>query len=213
MRWETKTGQLIGYTSEKQLEYEERVLMDIVAETEGSPRRTRQTDESWLKNSDAVGMWWVSGGYISMKGNIDTLEHAIQSGKAGAELAKNFAPPLVEEYGEIGWIQSVDFGHGAYLEFLINFDPDDDYQTADQCAIASYKQDIAQRCYNMFPVMGYGPVGLSGPAYDNYHLMLSKVKRTFDPNNISNPPRPLDVDEAIENHCPWIEKNWKTTKL
>jgi hypothetical protein len=27
-----------------------------------------------------------------------------------------------------------------------------------------------------------------GPTFDNVHLIMKKIKRTFDPNNISNPP-------------------------
>ncbi len=57
---------LVGYTSEEHLEYDERVMTDIVRELGGEPRQTRPTDESWFKNADSAGMWSMTGGYISV---------------------------------------------------------------------------------------------------------------------------------------------------
>ena len=48
---------LIGFTSEEQMEYDERVVTDIMTELGGIPRPTKPSDESWLKNADSAGMW------------------------------------------------------------------------------------------------------------------------------------------------------------
>lgn len=200
---------LIGYTSEKQLEYEERVLQDIVAETGGQFRRTRQSDESWIKNADSVAMWWIAGGYISTKFGWDSLDHAYKVGKAAAELKAKFIPPLVDEYGETGWFQATDLGHGGYLEFLVNWDPRDpkNSQKADQHYIASLKQDIEKGFYCCLQ-MSWAPASLTGVAYDNHNQLLLKLKQAFDPQSVSNPPRPLEMDEQIDKYCPWIKRDW-----
>jgi FAD/FMN-containing dehydrogenase len=202
---------LIGYTSEKQLEYEERVLEDILAETGGTLRRARQTDESWLKNADSSGMWWSAGGYWSVKFNTESLDHALKSNQDAAILKKEFVPPLVDDYGDPGWFQVSDYGHNAYNEFLTEYDPRDpeDRHAVDRWFIAAIKQDINEGCYSGLQG-SLTPLGLLGPGYDNHHLLLRKIKWAFDPNFVSNPPRPFEVDEQIEKYCPWVGKDWET---
>jgi FAD/FMN-containing dehydrogenase len=200
---------IIGYTSEKQLEYEERVLTDIVTETGGTLRRTRQTDESWIKNADSVGMWWSAGGYISVKINVDCLDHALKSGWDAAALKKEYLRWQVDDYGDPGWFQMSEFGHHGYNEFLTEFDP---YQEqampkVDEWYVEAVKQDIREGCYSGMQ-MNYGPVELVGPAYGDHHLMLKELKALFDPNNVSNPPRPFDFDENLERYCPHVKRDW-----
>jgi hypothetical protein len=72
---------LIGYTSEEQLQYEERVLQDIISELGGEFRKTRPTDESWIKNADSAGMWMMTGGYMSNTAGVDSLRICEETGK------------------------------------------------------------------------------------------------------------------------------------
>jgi hypothetical protein len=37
-----------------------------------------------------------------------------------------------------------------------------------------------------------------GPTFDNVHLIMKKIKRTFDPNNLSNPPYATRPDVLSE---------------
>jgi hypothetical protein len=200
----------IGYTSEKQLEYEERVLTDIVEETGGTLRRTRQTDESWIKNADSAGMWWSAGGYISVKINVDCLDHALKSGRDAANLKKTFLKGMVDDYGDPGWFQISSFGHEGYNEFLSEFDSSSDPETThriDNWYVEAVKQDVKEGCYSGMQ-MSYGPMGITGPAYGDYHIMVRELKEMFDPEYLSNPPRPFDFDEKIERECPWVKKDW-----
>lgn len=200
----------IGYTSEKQLDYEERVLSDIIAETGGTLRRTKQTDESWIKNADSAGMWWSAGGYISVKINVDCLDHALKSGRDAANLKKKFLDGVVNDYGDPGWFQISSFGHEGYNEFLVEYDASSDPKTSqrvDNFYVDAIKQDVKEGCYSGMQ-MSYGPIGVLGPAYSDHHLILKAVKDLFDPNWVSNPPRPFDFDDKVGNHCPWIKKDW-----
>ncbi len=186
------------------------MLSDIIAETGGQLRRAMQTDASWIKNADSVSMWWSAGGYISVKFSQETLDHCIKSGQEAAELKKKFVPPVVDDYGDPGWFQIIEFGHTGYNEFLTEFDAvtnPEDAKMIDQCYVSAIKQDVEGGFYNSWQT-SLGPLGLMGPAYDNHHVLLSKLKKLFDPNNVSNPPRPFDFDENIEKHAPWVEAHW-----
>ncbi|MFC2022566.1 FAD-binding oxidoreductase, partial [Chloroflexota bacterium] len=105
---------LIAFTSDEQMEYEEQVLTDIMAAYGAEPRRTRPTDESWIKNADSAGMWLMCGSYVSVDYVIETLEHAIPHGENYAKLKKNYTPPLMPDYGDPGWFQSFELGHQGY---------------------------------------------------------------------------------------------------
>ncbi|MBM2831600.1 MAG: GlcD [Dehalococcoidia bacterium] len=201
---------IIGYTSEKQVEYEERVLTDIVTETGGTLRRTKQTDESWIKNADSAGMWWSAGGYISVKINVDSLDHALKSGRDAAALKKKYLEGAVDDYGDPGWFQISSFGHEGYNEFLVEFDATSDPKVShriDNFYVDAVKQDVKEGCYSGMQ-MSYGPVGITGPAYGDHHILLKEIKEMFDPGYLSNPPRPFEFDEKIERECPWVKKDW-----
>ncbi|MCX8126348.1 MAG: FAD-binding oxidoreductase, partial [Dehalococcoidia bacterium] len=116
---------LVGYTSLKQLEYEEKVLMDIVVgECGGQPRPTRQTDQSLFKMADAAGMWMMTGGYMSNTAGIDGRDVCAETGRRLAERMMGFSPPLMNEHNDPGWYQCLELGHQYYLEIPAYMDPD-----------------------------------------------------------------------------------------
>lgn len=201
---------LIGYTSEAQLEYEERVLKDIVVEKYGGKAgRTRQSDESWIKNADSAGMWWMTGGYVSVEVTVDTIDCAVKGGEGLAELKKAYTPPLMEDYGDPGWFQVSELGHNGYLEFLTYYDPDDeDIKKTDEWVYTAVpKFDVQVGLFNGFKIYE-SPLELTGKVYGpNVKDWMLKTKAIFDPNNLSNPPVPADVDELIEK-VDWLKKEW-----
>jgi hypothetical protein len=207
---------LIGYTSEKQLEYEEKVLMQIIQELGGQPRRTRQSDQSWIKNADAVGMWWPTGAFTSVEFIIDSLEHAIARGDEFLhEKESRFIPPLMDEYGEQGWYQVTDMGHSGYLEFLVQWDPErpmGKYKSGEyksyELWLAGQRSDIDKGFYTA-NTGSLGVMGLTGPAYGpNYGKIYEGLRKAFDPKDISNPPVDLH-DRVIEEFAPEWEKTYK----
>jgi glycolate oxidase len=200
---------LVGYTSEEQLEYEERVMTDIMMELGGEARRTRPTDESWIKNADSAGMWLMTGGYISVIYVWDALDHAKVQGENYANLKRSYTPPLMPDYGDPGWFHPGEMGHMAYTEFLVYYDPDENTNPVDQYYVETAKQDISKRCYSS--ALGpHQPMYLTGPAYGpNYHIWMLKVKEEFDPNKVCHPPVPLAHDEFVER-AEWMKsvKEW-----
>jgi glycolate oxidase len=76
---------LIGYTNEEQLTYDENVLNDIMMELGGQPRKTKPSDESWIKNADSAGMWLMCGSYVSVDYVIETMKQATELPRVDAE--------------------------------------------------------------------------------------------------------------------------------
>jgi hypothetical protein len=212
---------LIGYASEKQLDYEEKVLMQIMEELGGQLGRTRQSDQSWIKNADAAGMWWPSGGYVSVEFVIESLEHSLERGKTLLrEKESKFTPPTVDEYGEEGWIQLTEFGHNGYVEFLVQWDPErpmgkyesGEYKTYEHW-VASQRTAIDHGHYTA-NIGSLSVMGLTGPEYGpNYGKIYEEVRQALDPNDVSNPPLDLH-DRVIEEFAPkWLEDyNFRTWK-
>ncbi len=206
---------LIGYTSEKQLEYEERVLKDISDQYGGQFRATKPSDESWIKNADSAGMWWPAGGYVSVEFIHDTLSMSIARGETLAREKEKFIPPLVDEYGEPGWYQMVELGHSSYFEFLIQWDPGFPRQEEgyDSGLYKSYEfwMDNQRVAVDEHQYTAHlGPMSVlsitAKPFGPNYYQYMEKVRRMIDPNDVSDPPFDLH-DKVIKKWAPkWVEE-------
>jgi len=207
---------LIGFTSEKQLEYEERVLQDIIVkELGGKQTRTKPTDESWVKNADSASMWMMCGGYTSLEFDFETIDHAVAKGVDCSKLKKNYTPPLMKAYGDQGWFQVGDYGHLALFEFLTYQDPDDELKhKVDEWSVALSKMNIENRYYSA-QLASHKPLFLTGPAYGpDYHKWMIKFKEEFDPDALSNPPGPADTDLFIQE-AEWMKEvaDWPAPKI
>jgi len=202
---------LIGFTSEEQMEYDEKVVTDIMTELGGIPRPTKPSDESWLKNADSAGMWLMCGSYVSVDYVIESMSQATKHGDSYAELKRKYTPPLMPDYGDPGWFQSFELGHQGYSEFLIYWDQDENTDGVDQFYLDTSKMNIRERYYTS--LLGpHQPLYLTGPMYGpNYHIFLLRVKEEFDPLWVSHPPVPLAHDEFVER-SPWVKKmkDWES---
>jgi len=178
---------LVGYTSEEELAYEERVLADIAAETGGALSEARPTDESWLMSADAISVYFFGGAYMPADLSLDSLEYGLKIGRSTAGIKKGYTPPLGEDYGYPGWLQLQELGHMSYLEFLA-FAGLDAIDRLAEFGEKCVERDIKEGAYPT-----YQDPEILGPSWGNYHRIVAAVKKTFDPNNVSNPPRPLKL--------------------
>jgi hypothetical protein len=160
---------VIGYCNEEQFEYEQHVLDEIFAQFEGShKRRTKPSDESWLKNADSSGMWLMTGSYVSVEFVIESMNQSVAHGEHFAALKKDnmhgiddvvdgdvpeiiaegqpnydgFTPGLFPDFEDPGWFQLFENGHQGYSEFLIYWDQDEDTSSVDRFFLASSKMNI-----------------------------------------------------------------------
>ena len=174
----------IGFTSEKQIAYEEKVLKDIVADLGGNIREGRPIDESQLMSPDAICSFFVSGTFHPCELSFESLDAGLKTARKTVELRKKYKGLLAEDHGYPGWMFSAELGHMGYYEFLCYGDVDDK-DTLSKLEIECKRSDIKTGGFPM-----YQDPSLLGPAWFNYHENLRSLKKLFDPNNVSNPPFP-----------------------
>ncbi len=207
---------LIGFTNEKQMEYERAVLDELRQEFGGEFTRTKPSDESWFKNADTSGMWMMTNGYSSCEAGQECLRCTYETGKKlGKILWEKYTPPFMPEYGDPGWFQSNDFGHSSYLEFLV-------YMNVDKCDPLSpyydpgYVQgmigwyfeetptvDAETGFLDFFPASCHG-IMFQGPFFSDYQVWVDRFKEEFDPKTVSNPPAPYDPEWITEALPPFM---------
>ncbi len=189
----------IGYANKEQMDYELAVAEEIMSEVNGKTRRTKPSDESWLKNADSAGMWLMTGSYVSVEFVIESLNQATQHGETYADLkASHYTPPLFPDFGDPGWFQSFELGHQGYSEFLIYWDQDEDTSGVDRFFLDTSKMNIKHHYYSSH-LGPHQPLFLTGPQYGpNYHEWLLKVKNEFHPAWICHPPVPLAHDIFVQ---------------
>lgn len=197
---------LVGFSSKRQLAYEEKVLMEIVSETGGKdvPEKLKEMVSRWqseyfrgatLQRLDRLGT------HIAFKGGMDSLDHELKLAEAGVEIKKPYVTrgDFLED-GEHDWICSYDMAHIGYAEVLALFSPL--YPQINATALNFFMEqavdDIKNKRYSQFDQL-IDATHLTGPAWGNFHVLLKKVKKLLDPNNVSNPPYPITVEEDACN--------------
>lgn len=181
---------LVGYASEEQLKYEEKVLRDIASET-GALRISegRPIDHSWIISNDSIRVYNIAGGFLAPRFSMDSLDNATKILKLTSEIRDKHIPPFLDS-ADVGWVHFNELGHIVYGEFDIYFDLEDCDEAAEfekKCL----EHDLISKHYPgalLYP--GYHRK--AGPSMLNYHLLLEKFKKAFDPNHVSNPPKPVD---------------------
>ncbi|RMF96116.1 MAG: FAD-binding oxidoreductase [Candidatus Schekmanbacteria bacterium] len=178
---------LVGFASEEQLEYEEKVLRDIVSEIggeieEASPYSSGQVFKLGISSNVTV----PAGFFAVTKFAFDSLDHARRALSETADLKANFIPPFFDDSEESGWMQSYDMGHIGYGEFFSYFDKSmvDKFL---EYEVASIDHDIKMGAY---PGAQWSQHHEQiGKATGNYHLLMEKIGKSFDPKHVSNPTR------------------------
>ena len=178
---------LVGFTSKKQLEYEERVLKDIVAENGGTIEDATPFSSGQVFKLGISSNVTVPAGFFAVtKFAFDSFDHAKRALAETTDLKAKVIPPFFNDSEESGWMQSYDMGHIGYGEYFSYFDKSmvDKFM---EYEVDSIKHDIKMGAY---PGAQWSHLHEHiGPATGNYHLLMEKLGRSFDPNHVSNPPR------------------------
>ncbi|MCX5884732.1 MAG: FAD-binding oxidoreductase [Proteobacteria bacterium] len=193
---------LIGFSSPRQAEYEQKVLDAIVAEQKGE--YLREGSELWKIGEDLLGeqirtglsnrLFRIAGDFFVIGGfGFDSIDHSYR-------MSEEFMWPLIEAGQKKGyfvdddthndWLNSYQLGQISETEPLIYFEHD--LQAGAQF-ITSYMQTITEAIKRkMAPTWPLGPMMyITGPAMCNYHELVLKIKKTLDPRLTSNPNYPL----------------------
>ncbi len=202
-------------TSPKQIEYEERVLRDIVAKVGGvfvnedEPAYQvwiGRVANEWIRFGNAQRLARPSDSFNIGASCVDSIDVIVQeilkSNRVGRELldkenkGANFVQPL-SVHG--GWISPQEYGYWCLMTTDV-FPEQSLEQAAEALEIitAITKSQVEEK-------RAAAVMHLIGPAYDvlgpmfgNVHLIMKRIKKTFDPNNLSNPPYATNIDVMPE---------------
>ena len=176
---------LWGFASEKQVEYEEKVLKEIIVETGGQlipdevyQRWVPYTANNWIRDTNGCRMMRIGGGYSVTNLTFDSLDDAERSFPPSWELLDKYTPPFLDG-DHPAWIAPGDFVHHALAETdFAREKTDENDSILGQALVEMRKQRI-----------------IGSPAHA---LILAKLKKALDSNNVANPKRLIDMDKVEE---------------
>jgi len=194
---------LWGFTSEKQVKYEEKVLKQIVEELGGEsvPDEVHQLLDASLtpnfaRDTHRCGFMRI-GGYptaIDMSG--DSLEDVLRSTPMALRIKDKYTPPL----GYVGRQQKFwpfDFGHNAITEVdVLSEKSTERAKLMKEGLMPEMMERILEDGTPNLLAINL-PMNQIGHLFCNVHLLFGKIKKALDPNNVANPTRIIDM-EAME---------------
>jgi len=193
---------LIGFSSPRQIAYEQKVLDAIVTELGGS--YIEEGSELWRIGEDNIGeqirtglsnrLFRIAGDFFVIGGfGFDSIDQSYK-------MSEDYMWPLIEQGQKKGhfvpddthndWLNSYQLGHYSETEPLIYFEHD---LEAGASFINSYAQTVVEAVKRrMCTTWPLGPMNyISGPTMCNYHELVLKIKKAVDPRLTSNPDYPV----------------------
>jgi len=194
-----------GFASETQVEYEEKVLIQIIADTGGKmiPEEVYQrwvpyTAGNWFRDTNGNRMARPAGGYYISDMAIDSLDDCIRNFEAGWPILDKYTPPLLDSQHP-AWVVPYDFGHCALSEMDVPREKEDE---ADLIVIGGILNDVIGKSMESgVPafLLSTSPYDRSGSAFANIHLLVARLKHALDPYNLANPTRFISMDKMDES--------------
>jgi len=209
---------LIGRVSQEQMDYEMRVLEDIVNEFGGTLRRTPPTDEASFLYANTADMWMPSGAF-------GLTDAGSEAWKCTQYSIREFARRLAanpnksdhfDQRGDMPWFCVWNLGRIHYMEEHgfpdprkidpedPRFDPDLDSRFTMQWQL-SEGQTINVRCglQSIFDAQIHS-MKIFGPAKQNFPVWIDRFKNEFDPKGLAGCNWPYVIDMVLEGMPPEV---------
>jgi glycolate oxidase len=192
---------IISANSPKEFAYKEKVLRQILAETEG---KTLSLVEE--PRYQGILMWHVvrathaprggfraTGSFATSFGTMETIDLAVNQMKVGTDLKKQYIEKgqILSNVEDFNWGNAYEGGHLCHMEEMILFHPNPEGLAGSRgfsidTREAALDPELKFRCSGL-PLMVSGDADhdVFGPASSNYHLWLRKIKEAFDPNGVA----------------------------
>jgi hypothetical protein len=208
---------LLGRASLKQLEYEERVLMDIVNENGGTPRATRQVDEATFRYANTGDMWMMTGVFGVTGLGLEVTKCTKVQNKLVRDRLYNlpYKGDYLDQKGEMPWYLMWRRARDRYME--IHVQPD--AQVVDP-QDPKFNLELTQKwvVYNVIeePVVNtktgvhsfFGGIthtwGIEAKSHHHFDVWLRRFKQEFDPKGLAGTAWPYAIDKVVES-APQIE--------
>lgn len=171
---------LYGIGSDKRLEYEEKVLLDIVKEYDGSAREAPCQDETNFMAADAICAN-VVGGRFSSEVSYESIKQSVTYAKVADEICDKHRPPILQEYNTTDWICPYELGYIAKMECLRMAAVEGNY------GLQAWKDEVQDACAERGAYALVPDNDVFGPVWGNYPEREDAIREAFDPNHISAP--------------------------
>ena len=191
---------LWGYASEKQVEYEEKVLKQIAGETGGEPvpeevfkRWVPYAANNWIRDTNACRMMRIGGGYGLAHISYDSLDDASRSLPVSWEIVDKYSPPFLDNEHP-AWVAPYDLGHYALAEAEFPREKTDENDSI----IGKMVYEMAERVARdsaVGAITNLGPGGVTAAAFPVSIALLARIKKGLDPANLANPSRVIDMEK------------------
>jgi len=187
----------LGANSDRELEYQERALEEILSETGG--KIILMLEEQSVKNilfrhlikSEGISrVFQLAGTFATSLGAGTSWDAAVASGKLGEQLKRKYIErgAIADDGGDLAWGGAYQHGRFGHLEEIIMYD----FQDADSLKGANeYVEESAQATIEKSlgqPIsIVRGMAEHFGPTSCDYHIWMRRIKKAFDPNITADP--------------------------
>jgi glycolate oxidase len=187
---------IIGGNSKSDFEYKVKVLNQIAVETEGKsfdrisddPETADGCTWRWLRATGSIReVFRATGCFGGEVGGTDVFrlmaDYIVETGKLKQEMIRN---GLIFNDGAPPFTQCIEHGHCGHGELLIRYIPD----AANWAGLMDFMgkaNKIAIDGHFGVPghVFGDAQHDIYGPHVMNYHTWLRRIKKSFDPDGVS----------------------------
>ncbi len=204
---------LVGRASQKQLEYEEGVLTDIVNEAGGTIRQARQVDEATFFAVNSPGMWKTTGMFGECDGGIESPRCIDKTREIYIKKLLNYEhkSDFLDQKGDSPWYMPFTFGRIYYSELHgwpdpAKIDPEDpNYEPGIRERIIHWRTSETHKISLKTGMKSFffgqvQPMKLSEPANQHFSIWIDRFKKEFDPKRLAAPAQPYGVDRMYEEH-------------
>jgi glycolate oxidase len=205
---------IIGARNQREYDYKEKVLGQISSETGGEflPLVEDPTKQKRL-------IWHLIRGSASAReifrpmvlntasfGACDSWEFAINEAAEGTDLKKKYIKTglIVDDGADNGWGVMYEHGHMGHMDQIVLADPTNPAAGKGLRGFMeeSWRICIEKPCGWPQTVMGDRANDLFGPRTSNYHLWARRIKKTFDPNGLSESTHYITAKELPREEKP-----------
>jgi hypothetical protein len=201
---------LWGYAGIRQIDYEEKVLKDIIEDTKGQliPEEEAVSVRDEITASavrDTHRMRYARmGKAVSIGSSSDSLYDALRSLSFGMAALQKFSPPLGDgKLFDRGQRQHkmtlADFGRIATVGTGPFSEKSEEFETFVKTRVNRYIKDL-RKGRELFVPGDADDASLTGARFANIHIYIASIKRALDPENIANPVRLINMRNMLNNH-------------
>ncbi|MHA1262257.1 MAG: FAD-binding oxidoreductase [Candidatus Freyarchaeota archaeon] len=187
---------VLASESERELEYQERVLREIVDETGGEFLELIQDEYAPLFALVLITQCYnarifrPSGQFHTSFGAATSWDFSVKGARIGEQIRRKY----VEEgyFHDDGnpenfWGGPYEHNKFTHFEGIFQYDPiDPDSRKAAHKYIEEAVMAVIENKLGVPIAPGAEPAMLLGPIYSDYHKWLGKIKKAFDPKNVSD---------------------------